>query len=168
MYDPLVLLFLVSQIGFMALNRARGGPLSQYALTPGMTTEAQDRIAEQMGLNRPLPIQYADWLCNLVQSDWGKSYRDGRPVLEIIACHLPTTLQLMGTSTLILFVLGTWIGIARAVKQGLAFGNIATVADMLAQPHRPALFPQPTGRGGAVPDLWPDLRLHGGAMDAAL
>ena len=130
--QSLVLLFLVSLIGFMVLNLAPGGPLSQYALTPGMTKEALDRIAEQMGLNRPLPVQYVDWLWKLVQGDWGKSYRDGRPVLEIILGHLPATLLLMGTSTAISILLGTWIGIASAVKQGSAFDNIATVATMVA------------------------------------
>ena len=60
LWQSVVLLLLVSLIGFMVLNLAPGGPLSQYALTPGMTKEALDRIAEQMGLNRSLPAQYLD------------------------------------------------------------------------------------------------------------
>jgi len=130
--QSLVLLFLVSLIGFMVLNLAPGGPLSQYALTPGMTKETLDRIAEQMGLNRPLPVQYADWLWHLVQGDWGKSYRDGRPVLAIINGHLFATLLLMGSSTLLSVVIGTWIGIRSAVRQGSAFDYVATVAAMIA------------------------------------
>ncbi|PZN56047.1 MAG: diguanylate cyclase [Proteobacteria bacterium] len=130
--QSLVLLFLVSLIGFMVLNLAPGGPLSQYTLTPGMTKEALDRIAEQMGLNRPLPVQYADWLWNLIQGDWGKSYRDGRPVLEIIGGHLFATLLLMGSSTLLSVLIGTWIGIHSAVRQGSAFDYAATVAAMIA------------------------------------
>ncbi len=130
--QSLVLLFLVSLIGFMVLNLAPGGPLSQYTLTPGMTKEALDRIAEQMGLNRPLPVQYADWLWNLIQGDWGKSYRDGRPVLEIIGGHLFATLLLMGSSTLLSVLIGTWIGIHTAVRQGSAFDYAATVAAMIA------------------------------------
>lgn len=116
----------------MVLNLAPGGPLSQYTLTPGMTKEALDRIAEQMGLNRPLPVQYADWLWNLIQGDWGKSYRDGRPVLEIIGGHLFATLLLMGSSTLLSVLIGTWIGIHTAVRQGSAFDYAATVAAMIA------------------------------------
>src|SRR5690606_33141065 len=130
--QSLVLLFLVSLIGFMVLNLAPGGPLSQYTLTPGMTKEALDRIAEQMGLNRPLPVQYADWLWNLIQGDWGKSYRDGRPVLEIIGGHLFATLLRMGSSTLLSVLIGTWIGIHTAVRQGSAFDYAATVAAMIA------------------------------------
>lgn len=132
LWQSFVLLILVSLIGFMVLNLAPGGPLSQYALTPGMTKEALDRIAEQMGLNRPLPIQYLDWLWNLVQGDWGKSYRDGRPVLDIIGGHLFATLLLMGSSTLLSVVIGTWIGIRSAVRQGSAFDYVMTVAAMVA------------------------------------
>lgn len=128
----LVLLVLVSMIGFGVLNLAPGGPLSQYTLTPGMTQEALDRIAEQMGLNRPLPIQYLDWVWNLVQGDWGKSYRDGRPVLDIIGGHLFATLLLMGTSTLISVVVGTWIGVLGATRRYSIFDYAATVGAMIA------------------------------------
>ncbi|PTE23383.1 diguanylate cyclase [Cereibacter changlensis JA139] len=131
-WQSIVLLFIVSLIGFMVLNLAPGGPLSQYTLTPGMTKEALDRIAEQMGLNRPLPIQYLDWLWNMVQGDWGNSYRDGRPVLEVINRHLFATLLLMGSSTLISVVIGTWIGIRSALRAGTVFDYATTVAAMVA------------------------------------
>lgn len=130
-WQSLVLLLLVSVIGFLVLNLAPGGPLSQFAMNPGMTREALDRIAEQMGLNRPLPVQYADWAWHLVQGDWGKSYRDGRPVLTIIGDHLFATLLLMGVSTLIAIVLGAWMGIRSAVRQGSAFDHSATVIAMI-------------------------------------
>jgi len=128
----LVLLLLVSMIGFAVLNLAPGGPLSQYTLTPGMTQEALDRIAEQMGLNRPLPIQYLDWIWNLLQGDWGQSYRDRRPVLEIIGGHLPATLLLMGTSTAISIAIGTWVGIKGATRRYSIFDYASTVGAMIA------------------------------------
>ena len=57
----LMLLVLVSIIGFAVLNLGPGGPLAQFALDPGMTQEDIARIAAQMGLDRPLPVQYWDW-----------------------------------------------------------------------------------------------------------
>jgi len=132
LWQSVVLLLLVSLIGFMVLNLAPGGPLSQYALTPGMTKEALDRIAEQMGLNRPLPVQYLDWLWKLVQGDWGKSFRDSRPVLEVINSHLFATLLLMGASTLLSMLIGGWIGIRSAIRQGSAFDYTMTVACFVA------------------------------------
>ncbi len=132
LWQSLVLLLLVSMIGFAVLNLAPGGPLSQYTLTPGMTQEALDRIAEQMGLNRPLPIQYLDWIWNLLQGDWGQSYRDRRPVLEIIGGHLPATLLLMGTSTAISIAIGTWVGIKGATRRYSIFDYASTVGAMIA------------------------------------
>ena len=132
LWQSLILLVLVSMIGFAVLNLAPGGPLSQYTLTPGMTQEALNRIAEQMGLNRPLPVQYADWAWHLVQGDWGKSYRDSRPVLSIITEHLPATLLLMGSSTLISVLLGTWVGVMGATRRYSTFDYSATVGAMIA------------------------------------
>lgn len=132
LWQSLILLLLVSVIGFAVLTLAPGGPLSQYTLTPGMTKEALDRIAEQMGLNRPLPIQYLDWLWRLVQGDWGRSYRDGQSVLAIIGGHLFATLLLMGFSTLISVILGTWIGVMGATRRYSLFDTLATVGAMVA------------------------------------
>lgn len=64
--QSLILLFIVSLIGFFVLSLAPGGPLSQFALSPGMTQEQMDRVAEQMGLNRPIIVQYLDWLTSLL------------------------------------------------------------------------------------------------------
>ncbi|QPB18766.1 ABC transporter permease [Rhizobium sp. 007] len=132
LWQSLILLFLVSMIGFAVLNLAPGGPLSQYALTPGMTQEALDRIAKQMGLDRPLPIQYLDWLRHLLQGDWGRSYRDSQPVLGIIMGHLFATLLLMGSSTVLSIAVGTWVGIKGATKRYSIFDYTATIGAMVA------------------------------------
>ncbi len=130
--QSIVLLVLVSLIGFFVLNLAPGGPLSQFALTPGMTRDELDRIAEQMGLNRPLVIQYAEWFWRLLQGDWGNSFRDGRPVLEIIGDHLFATLLLMGTSMALSIVIGVWIGVRSAMRAGSFFDYASTVFAMVA------------------------------------
>lgn len=132
LWQSLILLVLVSIIGFCVLNLAPGGPLSQYTLMPGMTKEALDRIAEQMGLNRPLYMQYLSWAGRLSQGDWGKSYRDGREVLSIIGGALPATLLLMGASTVIAVLIGTAIGVYSAVRRGTLFDYTATVLAMIA------------------------------------
>jgi len=127
-----ILLLIVSIIGFAILNLAPGGPLSRYVLTPGMTKETLDRIGEQMGLNRPLIIQYLDWLWGLIRGDWGESYRDGRGVLTIIIDHLGATVLLMAGSTFLSIFIGTWIGIHTALRRGSLFDYIATIGAMIA------------------------------------
>jgi ABC-type dipeptide/oligopeptide/nickel transport systems, permease components len=131
-WQSVVLLFIVSLIGFVVLNMIPGGPLSQFALDASMTQEDVDRIARQLGLDRPLLFRYFDWSWKLVQGDWGTSFRDGTPVLHVIGRHLPATLLLMGTSTVISFVLGAWIGIRGATHRYSGFDYAATIGAMVA------------------------------------
>ena len=126
------LLILVSIIGFAVINLAPGGPLSQFALTPGMTQADLDRIAAQMGLDRPLPVQYLEWFSRLFIGDWGNSYRDGTPVLDVISRHLFATLLLMFSATVISVGLGTLIGVLGATRRYSAFDYLATVGAMIA------------------------------------
>jgi peptide/nickel transport system permease protein len=126
------LLVLVSMIGFAVLHLAPGGPLSQFALTPGLSQADLDRIAAQLGLDRPLPVQYLDWFWRLALGDWGKSLRDGRPVLDVIGEHLFATLLLMGSSTAIAILLGSWIGIKGAIARYSVFDYLATIGAMIA------------------------------------
>ena len=129
--QSLVLLALVSVIGFAVLHLAPGGPLSQFALTPGMTQADLQRIAHEMGLDRPLPLQYWEWISRLMRGDWGHSYRDNQPVLAIIAGRLPATLELMLTAILIAVLTGVVIGAMGAVRRGSIFDGLATVGAMV-------------------------------------
>lgn len=130
--QALGLLLIVSMIGFAILHLAPGGPLSQFAAGGDMTQADLDRIAEQLGLNRPLPIQYAEWLWRMLRGDWGVSYRDQQPVLHIIGSHVGATLELMLTSTLLAMVIGAWVGILGAIKRYSLFDSLATIGAMIA------------------------------------
>jgi len=130
--QSLILLAIVSVIGFAMLHLLPGGPLSQFALTPGMTQADLTRIAHQMGLDRPLPVQYAEWMARILIGDWGHSYRDNQPVLGIIASHLAATLELMISSTVLAVLLGTWVGVLGAVRRYSLADQLATVGAMIA------------------------------------
>ena len=130
--QSLILLALVSMIGFAVLHLAPGGPLSQFALVPGMTQEQLAHISHEMGLDRPLPLQYWEWVSRLLSGDWGHSYRDNQPVLAIIAGRLPATFELMITAIAIAVVLGVAVGVLGAVRRGSLFDAVATVGAMVA------------------------------------
>lgn len=130
--QSLLLLLIVSVIGFAILHLAPGGPLSQFAAGGEMTQADLDRIAEQLGLNRPLPVQYAEWLWRMLSGDWGRSYRDQQSVLHAITSHLGATLELMLTSTLLAMAIGAWVGILGAIKRYSLFDALATVGAMVA------------------------------------
>jgi peptide/nickel transport system permease protein len=127
-----ILLWLVSMIGFGVLFLAPGGPLAQFALVPGMSQAELLRIAEQMGLNRPIPAQYWEWFTRLLSGDWGHSYRDGQPVLSIIGSHLGATLELMVVSAVIAVAVGMWVGVLGAIRRYSVFDYLATVGAMVA------------------------------------
>lgn len=130
--QALLLLFIVSMIGFSILHLAPGGPLSQFAAGGDMSQQDLDRLAEQLGLNRALPIQYGEWLWRMLGGDWGRSYRDGQPVLAIIGSHIGATLELMLTSTLLAMLIGAWVGVLGAIKRYSIFDALATIGTMIA------------------------------------
>jgi peptide/nickel transport system permease protein len=130
--QSLLLLLLVSMIGFALLHLAPGGPLAQFALTPGMSQAALQQIAHQMGLDQPLPLQYLQWLRHLLSGDWGRSYRDSQPVLWVIGSHLGATLELMASSTLLAVILGTWVGVLGAIRRYSLADYTATIGAMIA------------------------------------
>ena len=127
-----LLLWLVSMIGFGILYLAPGGPLAQFALVPGMSQTELLKIAEQMGLNRPIPVQYWEWFTRLLSGDWGHSFRDGQPVLGIIGSHLRATLELMITSTVVAVLVGAWVGVLGAIRRYSLFDYLATIGAMVA------------------------------------
>lgn len=127
----LVVLWLVSVIGFAILQLVPGGPFAEMLLTPGLNQEDIDRISRQLGLDQPLPIQYAKWLGSAITGDLGISYRDSRPVTQIIADHVPATLELMFASSVLAALFGTAVGVYAAVRRGSAVDSLSTVGVMV-------------------------------------
>src|SRR3982075_2462004 len=130
--QAMLLLLIFSALGFAILHLAPGGPLSQFAVSSQMTAEDLDRITKQLGLDRPLPIQYLDWFVRMLRGDWGQSYRDGEAVLSVIGSHLRGTRELMVTATIIAILLGCWIGVLGAIRRYSLFDSLATVGAMVA------------------------------------
>ena len=74
-------------------------------------------MRERLGLNDPLPVQFARFLTNAAQGEFGISYRQGRRVSTLIAERLPATLELALLSALFATVFGTILGIYTAVRR---------------------------------------------------
>jgi peptide/nickel transport system permease protein len=81
------------------------------------TTEALADCTKNLGLNRPLIIQYVDYLWRSVQFDFGSSLRQGYPVSEYIARMFPHTLVLVMASAVVAALIGVPIGIISALKR---------------------------------------------------
>ena len=132
MAQSLVLLVLVSMIGFAVLHLAPGGPMAQFALVPGMSQAQLAAMSHAMGLDQPLPVQYWAWSSRLLAGDWGRSYRDSVPVLSVIVARLPATFELMGAAISLAVVTGMTVGVLGALRRHSVFDALSTAGAMAA------------------------------------
>src|SRR3989441_4906611 len=130
--QALVVLVLVSLGGFAVLHLAPGGPVAIYAMSPTMSAEDMERLTRQLGLDQPLHVQYAKWAGGLLTANWGRSYRDGRVVLEVIADRIPATLVLMLSAFTVAVVLGLATRDVHRVRQHSVFDHELSLRTLAA------------------------------------
>jgi peptide/nickel transport system permease protein len=119
--QSLLLLLLITFIGFGIMRLAPGGPQAfneNPRLPPGYALEQR----HVLGLDQPIPIQYIKWLWAVAHLDFGRSFSDQRPVMDKILERLPNTIELAGTAIL-LGLLGIPLGIAAALRRGGVFDH---------------------------------------------
>jgi peptide/nickel transport system permease protein len=117
-----VLLVFVSMLTFVLIHAAPGGPA--VLLAPEMTGEQIKQAERSLGLDRPLPVQYARWLGNVARGHLGLSYGAGLPVLGLIVDRLPATLELVGTGLLLSVTAGILMGVVSAVHRYSFFDHL--------------------------------------------
>lgn len=112
----LLTIFLISVITFTLMNMIPGGPfLSEKAVSPA-TTEA---MKVKYGLDKPLPVQYINYMGNLLHGDLGLSIKQkGRTANDIIFSTFPVSARLGGLSILVALVLGIIMGSVAALNRG--------------------------------------------------
>lgn len=110
--------FVMLAVGFIAFGMFRyvGDPINNM-VGQDTTMEQRAEMRKQLGLDDPLLVQYARFIGKAVQGDFGMSYRQRRPVSELIESRLPATLELSFVSALIALFLGIPMGIYTALKR---------------------------------------------------
>jgi peptide/nickel transport system permease protein len=126
---PTVLL--VSILVFLMLYLIPGDPAEIFLGERQTTPEQLEIVREQMGLNRPLHVQYLDYLFHAIQGDFGTSLNNGRPVMGEILLRLPSTLELATAAMLLACVLGIGIGIVAALKHNTIIDTIAMMVALV-------------------------------------
>lgn len=114
---------------FLLLHAAPGDPAA--LLVGSAATPAQ--IAEQrhaLGLDRPLPVQYAVWLARFARGDWGTSIATGRPVRAMLAGAWPATARLVLLSLLLSYALGIALGVVQARFGGTGLDTALSAASV--------------------------------------
>jgi peptide/nickel transport system permease protein len=135
------LLIGITFISFLVIQLAPGGPFDYLrSEETGQDPKLIQRLNEEFGLDKPLPVQYARWLSRIARLDFGRSFQpDNRPVLHKIGERLPITLFLNILQLLIIFFLAIPIGVASATRQYSLFDKVTTVFVFI---------------GFATPDFW--------------
>ncbi|RLM76708.1 ABC transporter permease, partial [Halobellus sp. Atlit-38R] len=95
-----VTLFFVTLIAF-AVTNILPGDVALLILGPNATEQSLEALQTQLGLNRPLYVQYIDWVVGLLQGNMGESLRFGEPVAQLIAELLPRSMMLAVAATLV-------------------------------------------------------------------
>ncbi|MEL6681004.1 MAG: ABC transporter permease, partial [Pseudomonadota bacterium] len=126
-FQSLVVLLVVGLVAF-SMFRFVGDPIDNM-LGQERTGADIDRLRTQLGLDQPFVVQYYRFLEGAVQGNFGISYRQGRPVAEIIAERAPATLELAAVSGFLAVAFGVGLGVFTAIRRdGWASNAIMTIS----------------------------------------
>ena len=122
------LLLGITIITFAVIHLAPGKPTDmETQFNPKVSMEARERMMTLYGLDKPLHIQYTDWLGRLLRLDFGISFVDSRPVIEKILERIPVTLGINLASIILILLIGIPIGVSSAVREGSFYDRSMTV-----------------------------------------
>lgn len=118
-------IFLLSLLIFYLASLMPGDALSGV-LDPNISAEALEKQREAMGLNDPWYIQYRDWVVNMLQGDFGRSYFQQQPVLDVIGDRLMNTIWLSLFSTILIYLIGIPLGMLSGRYNDSLLDNVIT------------------------------------------
>jgi peptide/nickel transport system permease protein len=141
------LLIGITFVSFLVIHLAPGEPVENQSGESSTQSDAKlrERLREIYGLDKPLHVQYWNWVTRLARLDFGRSFSpDARPVLQKIGERLPITLLLNIVELMIIVMLAIPIGVLSATRQYSTFDKVTTVFVFV---------------GFATPDFWLALML---------
>jgi peptide/nickel transport system permease protein len=124
-----LMLWGVSLVLFALMRLAPGGP--EAVLIGGeFSQEVAAQIRHRLGLDRPLPVQYARWAAAALRGDLGRSFKTGDPVATLILDRLGPTLQLTGGALALALVVAVPLGVLAAVRRNTVWDTIGTAVSL--------------------------------------
>ena len=107
----------VTILTFSMIHLTPGDPVTIMMGERGASAEDIERLREELGLNDPLPVQFANFLWDALRGDLGNSLRSRRPVIEEIVERIPKTVELTLAAEFLAVTLGVSLGIAAAMAR---------------------------------------------------
>ena len=119
----------ITFLAFLLIYLSPSDPVSVRMSAGGISVspEIMESMRRSMGLDRPLLIQYGDWLWNILHGNMGKSYITDADVLDQILKALPYTLKMAGASLLLTLCISSPVGILTAAMQNSKFDYVVRV-----------------------------------------
>jgi len=114
------LLFGLSIVVFIYIHLIPGDPV-QAMVGPYGSQEFVEQIREEFGLNRPIYVQYLDWLSNAVRGDLGITFRSRQPIAPLLLARIPATIELALAGLFIAILMGLPAGIIAGLYKNSSF-----------------------------------------------
>jgi len=133
-----ITVLLVTLIIFVVIRQI--GDPTHLMLPPEATEADREILREQMGLDRPVVVQYGSYLLALLQGDLGTSYRFSMPALQVVLEAFGPTLLLTTVALCFAVAIGVPLGVMSAVHREGAIDQVAKVFAVLGQAAPPFLF----------------------------
>ncbi|KQW69715.1 ABC transporter permease [Methylibium sp. Root1272] len=127
--QAVIVMLAVAFISFMLFQHV-GDPVT-HLLGQDATPEQRTQLRADLGLDRPFPLQFAHFVGNALQGDFGLSLRQGRKVSTLIAERLPATLELSITAALLALGVGVPMGVIAALRRGSVLSQVLMTVSLL-------------------------------------
>jgi len=124
--------FGVSTLVFFMLHLLPGDAVTIMLSEFGASAIEENQLREQLGLNDPIVVQYARFVGNALQGDFGTSLFSRRPVLPQILEQLPKTIELSIAATIVGVIVGAFFGISAAVMRNTWWDSVSMLVSLLA------------------------------------
>lgn len=137
-------MFIVGIFVFFIIHLIPGNPAAMM-LGPEATPEEIDAFSRSMGLDRPIPIQFVEWISNVIKGDFGMSlFFQGQQVTKVVFEHFKVTLTLTVLGVILAIILGIITGVIAAINHNNLLDRIIMVI---------------TSAGVSIPNFWLGLML---------
>ena len=138
------IMFIVGLFVFFIIHLIPGNPAAMM-LGPEATPEEIDAFSRSMGLDRPIPIQFVEWISNVIRGDFGTSlFFQGQQVTKVVFEHFKVTLTLTVLGVVLAIILGITTGVIAAINHNNILDRIIMII---------------TSAGVSIPNFWLGLML---------